>query len=69
VGHDSLRHPAFTLVIFWPPWRQTPVTSDLSAWYASKGLIVVALVQALAVWSFRNALGGRKVIKGDFLDA
>ena len=47
---------------------QAPLTSDLSAWYASKGLIVVALILALAVWSFRNALGGRKVIQGDFLE-
>jgi serine/threonine protein kinase len=47
---------------------QAPLTSDLSAWYASKGLFVVALILALAVWSFRNALGGRKVLKGDFLD-
>jgi serine/threonine-protein kinase len=46
----------------------TPLTSDLSAWYADKGLIVIALVLALAVWSFRNALGGRKVLKGDFLE-
>ena len=47
---------------------QAPLTSDLSAWYADKGLIIVALVLALAVWSFRNALGGRKVLKGDFLE-
>jgi serine/threonine-protein kinase len=47
---------------------QAPLTSDLSAWYASKGLIVVALILGLAVWSFRNALGGRKVIKEDFLE-
>jgi len=45
-----------------------PLTSDLSAWYADKGLIVVALILGLAVWSFRNALGGRKVLKGDFLE-
>ncbi len=47
----------------------TPLTSDLSTWYADKGLIVVALVLALAVWSFRNALGGRKVLKADFLES
>jgi serine/threonine protein kinase len=47
---------------------QAPLTSDLSAWYASKGLIVVALVVALAVWSFRHALGGRKVLQGDFME-
>jgi len=44
-----------------------PLTSDFSAWYAATGLIVVALVLALAVWSFRNALGGRKVFHGDLL--
>jgi hypothetical protein len=48
---------------------RAPLTSDLSAWYADKGLIVAALVLALAVWSFRNALGGRKVLKGDFLES
>jgi serine/threonine-protein kinase len=48
--------------------NQAPLTSDLSAWYASKGLIVVALILALAVWSFRNALGGRRVLPGDFLE-
>jgi hypothetical protein len=45
-----------------------PLTSDLSAWYADKGLIVVALVLVLAIWSFRNALGGRRVLKGDVLE-
>jgi serine/threonine protein kinase len=44
-----------------------PLTLDLSAWYADKGLIVVALLLALAVWSFRNALAGRKVLQGDLL--
>jgi serine/threonine protein kinase len=47
---------------------QAPLTSDLSAWYAGKGLIVVALILALAVWSFRHALGGRKVLQEDFLE-
>ena len=48
---------------------QAPLTSDLSAWYASKGLIVVALFLTLALWSFRHALGGRKVLPGDFLES
>jgi serine/threonine-protein kinase len=56
-------------LVFWLQLvgSQAPVTSDLSAWYASKGLMVVALILALAVWSFRNALGGRKVLQDDFL--
>jgi hypothetical protein len=55
-------------LVFWLQLvgSQAPLTSDLSAWYASKGLIVVALILALAVWSFRNALGGRKVLQDDF---
>jgi hypothetical protein len=48
--------------------NEAPLTSDLSAWYASKGLTVVALILALALWSFRHALGGRKVLTGDFLE-
>ncbi|HME06049.1 MAG TPA: serine/threonine-protein kinase [Bryobacteraceae bacterium] len=44
-----------------------PLTSDFSAWYADKGLIVVAVMLALAMWSFRNALGGRKVLQDDLL--
>jgi len=45
-----------------------PLTSDVSAWYAGRGLIAVGLTLALAIWSFRHALGGRKVLEGDFLD-
>ena len=45
-----------------------PLTSDFSAWYAKYGLIFCALTIALAVWSFRRALGGRKVLKVDFLE-
>ena len=47
----------------------TPLTSDVSAWYASRGLTIVALTLALAVWSFRKALGGRQVLKVGLLDA
>jgi hypothetical protein len=32
-------------------------------------MAVVALVVALAIWSFRDALGGRKVLAEGFLDA
>ena len=46
-----------------------PLTWDLSAWYASRGLFIVAMTLALAAWSFRHALGGRKVLSESFLDA
>jgi hypothetical protein len=60
--------PVILVLVLQNVGSEAPLTSDLSAWYASKGLIVVALVLALAVWSFRNALGGRKVLQGDFLE-
>jgi hypothetical protein len=47
----------------------SPLTSDFSAWYASRGLFIVALTLALAIWSFRHALGGRKVLAEGILDA
>ena len=46
----------------------SPPTSAVSAWYASRGLITMALTLALAVWSFNRALGGRKVLKEGLLD-
>jgi serine/threonine-protein kinase len=46
-----------------------PLTSDFSAWYASRGLTMVVLTAGLAIWSFRNALGGRKVLADSFLEA
>ncbi len=57
------------LMYFFYVWvGVSPMTSDLSAWYASRGLFILGLTLALAVWSFRHALGGRKVLKGEFLD-
>lgn len=42
--------------------------SDLSSWLGKVVLMQVGLTIAAAVWNFRNALGGRKVLTGDFLD-
>jgi serine/threonine-protein kinase len=61
--------PGTLAVVFAVLVGTLPLTSDLSAWYASRGLIAVGLTLALAVWSFRHALGGRKVLSERFLDA
>jgi hypothetical protein len=59
--------PCILMTAIAGPTSGWPLTSDFSAWYAPIGLMVVALVLALAVWSFRNALAGRKVLQGDLL--
>jgi len=47
----------------------TPLTTDFSAWYVSSMLTALTIVLGLTLWSFRAALGGRTVLKADFLDA
>ena len=49
--------------------RWSPLTSDLSAWYASRGLFMAGLTLALAIWSFGHALGGRRVLNDNFLES
>jgi hypothetical protein len=39
-----------------------PLTHDFSSWYALFGLLPVLLVAGMAVWSFRTALGGRRIL-------
>jgi serine/threonine protein kinase len=60
--------PAVLMYVFAVSVEISPMTPDLSAWYASRGLVVMGLALALAVWSFRHALGGRKVLKGDLFE-
>jgi serine/threonine-protein kinase len=41
-----------------------PITRHLSAWYAPSGILVIAVVTALAIYGFRTTLEGRPVFKG-----
>jgi hypothetical protein len=43
--------------------------TDLSAWYASTMYVAAGIVVALAEWSFRHALAGRRVLTGAFLES
>jgi hypothetical protein len=45
-----------------------PLTTDFSAWYASSMFTALAIVLAITLWSFRTALGGRKLITGNLLE-
>jgi hypothetical protein len=58
-----------TSIMLGPTLLNGPVTTHFSAWFAPQGWMVVAPVLAVALWSFRNALGGRKVLKGEFLES
>jgi serine/threonine-protein kinase len=49
--------------------RQLPMTLDFSAWYAHATITALVIVVGLAAGSFYVALGGRKVLREDFLDA
>jgi predicted Ser/Thr protein kinase len=41
---------------------------NLTSWYAPGMYLAVAVIAALALWTFRNALGGRKVWKTELLE-
>jgi len=43
----------------------TPISFDLSRWYASTTLFVPIVLAALAAWSFHCALGGQKLWSSD----
>jgi hypothetical protein len=45
-----------------------PLTTDVSAWYANTMFAALAIVLAISLWSFKTALGGRKLWTGDFLE-
>jgi serine/threonine-protein kinase len=44
---------------------QVPLTLDLSAWYVSISMFVLAMLAALAAWAFRTALAGRSLFSDD----
>jgi serine/threonine-protein kinase len=48
--------------------RQTAFGTDLSAWYAPTMYLAAGIVVALALWSFRHALAGRRVLTGTLLE-
>lgn len=49
--------------------RTTPMTTSLSDWFAPSMLTVVVVLLAITIWCFHHALGGRRLLKADLLDA
>jgi hypothetical protein len=48
--------------------QMTPLTTDLSPWYSSAMYAGLAIVLAVVLWSFKTALGGRKLWTAEFLE-
>jgi serine/threonine-protein kinase len=46
-----------------------PMTTDLSGWDAPGMLTILSIILAISLWCFRHALGGRRLLKADLLDA
>jgi serine/threonine-protein kinase len=45
-----------------------PITTELSAWYATSFLLEAALVVALMLYGFRTSLAGQRLVGAGFLD-
>jgi hypothetical protein len=48
----------------WTLFMISPMTLQTSAWYAGPGYGVFVFVGLIAVYGFKTALGGRRLIKG-----
>ena len=46
----------------------TPITYDVTRWYAARTLLPVGLAVALALWGFRNVLGRQTAMPGGALE-
>jgi len=49
-------------------WVFFPITTNLTAWYASSFVLVTAILLAIATYSFYVSLGGQKVFSGKLLE-
>ena len=46
----------------------TPLTSDMTRWYAWRTFVLAALIAGLATWGFRNVLGRQSALPGGVLE-
>jgi len=47
--------------------RVSPLTTDLSAWYAADAMLAVAIVLGLAIYGFRTTLGNRRIWRDELV--
>jgi serine/threonine-protein kinase len=59
---------AWVIANYFSHCLQFPLTTDPSAWYFGTSLLVLAVLAAIAVYSFRIALAGRPMFSGIPLD-
>ena len=49
-------------------WAFYPVTTEVTAWYATSANLQVLLLLAIAVYGFRTSLAGQRLVRGDLFD-
>jgi hypothetical protein len=55
-----------TLMVF-HLWVFYPITTELTAWYASSFVVALILLLAMATYGFYTSLGGQPIFKYNFL--
>jgi hypothetical protein len=65
------RHGLLSLIAFFyflHLWTFYPVTTEVSAWYATSFLLQLAVVTAITLFAFRVSLAGQKLVSPSFFD-
>jgi hypothetical protein len=65
------RHGLLSLIAFFyflHLWSFYPVTTEVSAWYATSFLLQLAVVTAITLFAFRVSLAGQKLVSPSFFD-
>lgn len=59
---------AVSFVVNWME-RAAPMVPDYSTWYAQVTIVALVIILGLTAWSFHAALGGRRLLREDFLES
>ncbi|MDP9190792.1 MAG: serine/threonine protein kinase [Acidobacteriota bacterium] len=57
-----------SLFFFMHLWTFYPITTELTAWYATSYVLQLALLTAITVYAFRTSLAGQKIVSASLFD-